>query len=76
MESIQTLRITTLAENLVQTRCLGQWGLSFLLEIVDARGDENKVIFDTGIHKKSLLYNIKKLNVDLGDVSCVVLSHG
>lgn len=76
MESIQTLRITTLAENLVQTRCLGQWGLSFLLEIVDARGDESKVIFDTGIHKESLLYNIKKLNVDLSDVSCVVLSHG
>jgi len=58
------------------TRCLGQWGLSFLLEFVDAKGDHRKVIFDTGIHKESLLYNIKQLDVDLSDVDCVVISHG
>ena len=73
---IRDLRITTLAENLVMTRCLGQWGLSFLLEFVDAKGDHRNVIFDTGIHKESLLYNIKQLDVDLTDVDCVVISHG
>ena len=76
MSLIQDLRITTLAENLVMTKCLGQWGLSFLLELVDARGDRRKVIFDTGIHKESLLHNIKQLKVELSDVDCVVISHG
>ena len=76
MNSIKDLKITTLAENLVMTKCLGQWGLSFLLEFIDAKGDRRKVIFDTGIHKKSLLYNIKQLKVDLSDVDCLVISHG
>ena len=68
--------ITTLAENLVMTKCLGQWGLSFLLEFIDAEGDRRKVVFDTGIHKKSLFYNIKQLKADLSDVDCLVISHG
>ena len=76
MSLINDLRITTLAENLVMTKCLGQWGLSFLLELIDARGDRRKIVFDTGIHKESLLYNIKQLKVDLSDVECVVISHG
>jgi 7,8-dihydropterin-6-yl-methyl-4-(beta-D-ribofuranosyl)aminobenzene 5'-phosphate synthase len=75
MSSIKALKITTLAEN-TSSRCLGQWGLSFLLELVDARGNNRKIIFDTGMHKQTLLYNIKKLKVDLSDVDCVVLSHG
>ena len=58
------------------TRCLGQWGLSFLLEFVDARGNHKKVIFDTGMHKESLLHNIKQLKVELKDLDCVVISHG
>jgi len=76
MSLIRDLRITTLAENLVMTRCLGQWGLSFLLEFVDARGNRKKVIFDTGMHKESLLHNIKQLKVELKDLDCVVISHG
>jgi 7,8-dihydropterin-6-yl-methyl-4-(beta-D-ribofuranosyl)aminobenzene 5'-phosphate synthase len=75
MSLIRALKITTLAEN-TASRCLGQWGLSFLLELEDARGNNRKVIFDTGIHKQALLYNIKKLKVDLSDVDCIVLSHG
>jgi 7,8-dihydropterin-6-yl-methyl-4-(beta-D-ribofuranosyl)aminobenzene 5'-phosphate synthase len=73
---IKNLRITTLAENLVMTRCLGQWGLSFLLEFVDARGERQKIVFDTGVHKGSLLYNIEQLKADVTDVACVVISHG
>ena len=76
MSFVRDLRITTLAENLVMTRCLGQWGLSFLLELVDARGDSRKVVFDTGMHTESLLYNIRQLKVELSDVDCVVISHG
>lgn len=73
--TIRDLKITTLAENLAGVG-LGQWGLSFLLEFVDARSDHKKVIFDTGLNKRALLYNIRKLKVNLGDVDCVVLSHG
>jgi len=84
MKSIRSLKITTLAENMVQmgalSHGLGQWGLSFFLEFVDARGDERKVVFDTSANKKALMYNIKLLKsthkVDLSNVDCVVLSHG
>jgi len=73
---VQNLKITTLAENSAMSALLGQWGLSFLVELIDSRGAERKVIFDTGIAKRALLRNIKSLKVDLSDVDCVVLSHG
>ncbi len=73
---IRDLRITTLVDNLTLTKCLGHWGLSFLLELVDSKGGNRKVVFDTGLHKKSLLFNIKQLDVDLSDVDCVAISHG
>lgn len=76
MNLIRALKITTLAENTVAKTCLGQWGLSFLLELVDARGDARKVVFDTGMNRQALLYNIRKLEADLSDLDCVVLSHG
>lgn len=74
--SIRDLKITTLTENCAMNRCLGQWGLSFLLEFVDARGNSRKVIFDTGIDKQALLQNVKRLKVNLKDADCIVLSHG
>jgi 7,8-dihydropterin-6-yl-methyl-4-(beta-D-ribofuranosyl)aminobenzene 5'-phosphate synthase len=75
--SIRDLKITTLAENCCGTsKCLGQWGLSFLLELTDAEGRHRKVIFDTGIHKQALLDNVKTLKVGLDDVDCIVISHG
>ena len=70
------MKITTLAENLVQTGGLGQWGLSFLLELIDVKGEERKVVFDTSANKEAFLYNVKHLKVDLGNVDCVVISHG
>ena len=73
---IRDLKITTLAENSVVPPYLGQWGLSFLLELVDTKGNKRKIVFDTGIHKESLLHNIKELKADLSDVDCVVISHG
>lgn len=73
---IRGLKITTLAENLVMTRCLGQWGLSLLLEFIDAENNRRKVVFDSGVHKESLFYNVKQLKVDLSDVDCLVISHG
>ena len=77
MNKVKSLRMTTLAENLVQVSGLhGQWGLSFLLELVDAQGQNRKVVFDTGKDKAPLMHNIKRLKADLSDVDCIVLSHG
>jgi 7,8-dihydropterin-6-yl-methyl-4-(beta-D-ribofuranosyl)aminobenzene 5'-phosphate synthase len=76
MSHIRSLKITTLGENIAVGKCLGQWGLSFLLELVDAKDRKGKIVFDTGISKKALLHNIKALKVDLSDVDSIVLSHG
>ena len=76
MNRIKDLKITTLADNLVMTKCLGQWGLSFLLEFLDAEGKRRKVMFDTGLHKKPLMHNVKQLKVDLDNLDCLVISHG
>jgi len=75
--TVGSLKITTLADNLVQLSGLrGQWGLSFLLELVDAGGRERRVLFDTGNERGPLLHNIKELKAELGDLDCVVISHG
>lgn len=74
---IEYLKITTLAENYVQSReVLGQWGLSFYLDLIDSKGDERKILFDTGSNKDALLQNVKSLEKDLSILDCVVLSHG
>jgi len=75
--SIEYLKITTLAENLVQTGSeLGQWGLSFYIDLIDAKGDERNILLDTGINKDALFHNIKSLKKDLSKLDCIVLSHG
>jgi len=76
MNPIKALKITTLGENIAYGKCLGQWGLSFLVELVDAKDRKKKIVFDTGISKKALLHNIRELKVDLGDVESIILSHG
>ena len=46
------------------------------MEFEDARGENRKVVFDTGLNKEAFMHNIKELKVDLSDVDSVVLSHG
>ncbi len=46
-------------------------GLSILVE-----KDNNKVLFDTGGLKGTIVQNAKTLNVDLSQVDAVVISHG
>ena len=76
MNRIRSLKITTLAENLVQAGGFGQWGLSFLLELEDGGGVDRKVVFDTSADRETFLRNVKLLEIDFGDVDCVVISHG
>ena len=65
------IKITTLSENATaMDSLLGEWGLSILLET----GDGN-ILFDTG-QSVSAAYNADPLNIDLGCVDKIVLSHG
>ncbi len=64
------IKITTLSENAATANCIGEWGLSMLLE-----ADEKKILFDTGIGTASML-NVTNMGIDLSDVDCIVLSHG
>ena len=68
MNQIKSLKITPLAENLVQAGGLGQWGLSLLLELEDAKGDPKKVVFDTGMVKEAVLHNAKVIEENFSDV--------
>lgn len=74
---IKRLKLTTIADNLVLRAGLwGQWGLSYLLELVDSDGADRKVLFDTSNDLKPFLYNVEKLKLDLSDLDAIVLSHG
>jgi 7,8-dihydropterin-6-yl-methyl-4-(beta-D-ribofuranosyl)aminobenzene 5'-phosphate synthase len=77
MSKIRSIKVTTIVDNLVQMgHLLGQWGLSFLLEVEDVRGEGHKVISDTGSNKEAIIHNIKRLKLDLSDLECIFLSHG
>jgi 7,8-dihydropterin-6-yl-methyl-4-(beta-D-ribofuranosyl)aminobenzene 5'-phosphate synthase len=74
---LKDVKITTLADNLVQVAGFqGQWGLSFLLEFLDDRSDRRKIIFDTANDPNPFFHNIKKLKLDLSDLDAIVISHG
>lgn len=62
--------ITTLSENTANYGCIGEWGLSILVETEGTR-----VLMDTGL-SFSATYNARVLGVDLSGVDRVVLSHG
>lgn len=64
------IRITTLAENTASMRCVGEWGLSVLVEVNGLH-----ILVDTG-PGFSLVYNAGLLGVDLSAVDGVILSHG
>lgn len=72
----KALKITTLGENIAYGKCLGQWGWSFLIELVDVKDEKRKIAFETGISKKALLCNIKALEVNLSDIDSIILSRG
>ncbi|MFB0543467.1 MAG: MBL fold metallo-hydrolase, partial [Candidatus Bathyarchaeia archaeon] len=77
MSKIKSLKVTTIVENLIQTGgLLGEWGLSFLLEVEDERGRVCKIVSDTGSSREAILHNIKRLKLDLSDLEYIFLSHG
>jgi 7,8-dihydropterin-6-yl-methyl-4-(beta-D-ribofuranosyl)aminobenzene 5'-phosphate synthase len=77
MESVRSVKVVTLADNLVyDSRLLGQWGFSAFIEVVDHNRDAHHIVFDTGSKKQALLFNIKALKIDLSSLEFLVLSHG
>ena len=64
------LDITTLSENTANYGCIGEWGLSILVET-----DGTRVLMDTGL-SFSAAHNARVLGVDLSGVDRIVLSHG
>ena len=75
MNLIKTLKLTTLAENLVMAGGLGQWGFSLLLELEDARGRDRKVMMDTATIPEALFHNIEHMELDISDLDSLILSH-
>ena len=65
-----TVRITILSEDKASFRCLGEFGLSMLIET-----DDYTLLMDTGMGE-TLIRNKKKLGVRFRQLSGVVLSHG
>jgi len=77
VKSVQSVKVVTLADNLVyDSRLLGQWGFSAFIEVVDHNRDVHRIVFDTGSKKRALLFNIKALKIDLSSLEFIVLSHG
>lgn len=64
------IKISTLAENTATVDCIGEWGLSMLVE-----ADGKRVLFDTGAGT-AVLMNANTMGVDLSAVDCIVISHG
>jgi 7,8-dihydropterin-6-yl-methyl-4-(beta-D-ribofuranosyl)aminobenzene 5'-phosphate synthase len=66
---IRTLRVTILSTMLAD-RGIGEWGFGALVE---ANG--RKILFDTGARPQTVLNNAREMNVELSDVTDVILSH-
>ncbi len=66
---VDNLKVTILSSMLAQEG-IGEWGFSALIEV-----DNNKILFDAGSRKTTVLENAKELNIDLSKVPTLVLSH-
>jgi len=64
------IEISVLTDNIASSRCLGEWGLSFLIEA----GDE-KLLFDTG-RSFTALHNASIIGKNLAGLNAIILSHG
>jgi 7,8-dihydropterin-6-yl-methyl-4-(beta-D-ribofuranosyl)aminobenzene 5'-phosphate synthase len=54
---------------------IAQHGFSVLIRV--RQGDkQGTVLYDTGVDRRGLLYNLDALEVDLADLRAIVLSHG
>jgi 7,8-dihydropterin-6-yl-methyl-4-(beta-D-ribofuranosyl)aminobenzene 5'-phosphate synthase len=66
---VKSLRVVVLSTMLSEDN-LGEWGFAALVE-----ADGHRVLFDTGARPETVLQNARELNLDLSDVTDVILSH-
>jgi len=64
------IEVSVLTDNIASSRCLGEWGLSFLIETGEAN-----LLFDTG-RSFTALHNAAIMGKNLAGLSAIVLSHG
>jgi 7,8-dihydropterin-6-yl-methyl-4-(beta-D-ribofuranosyl)aminobenzene 5'-phosphate synthase len=67
---VSSLDIVILSTMLADTKGVGEWGFSALVE-----ADGHRLLFDTGARPETVLDNARELGVDLAGVTDVVLSH-
>ncbi|MSU47999.1 MAG: MBL fold metallo-hydrolase [Opitutus sp.] len=67
---VRALKVTVLSTMLADGDELGEWGFAALVE-----ADGRRILFDTGAKTDVVLKNVRTLELDLGDVPEVVLSH-
>jgi 7,8-dihydropterin-6-yl-methyl-4-(beta-D-ribofuranosyl)aminobenzene 5'-phosphate synthase len=54
---------------------ISEHGFSVLVEV--QRGERlGRVLFDTGVSRSGILYNMDAMNIDPGDIQAIILSHG
>jgi len=66
---VQSFKVLILSTMLAE-RGIGEWGFSALVE-----ADGHQILFDTGKYPDTVLKNARELDVDLSNVTDVVLSH-
>src|SRR5258708_267376 len=64
------LNVVVLSTMLADTKGVGEWGFSALVE-----ADGHRLLFDTGARPETVLRNVRELGIDLAGVTDVVLSH-
>ena len=67
---VHSAKVTVLSTMLADNGELGEWGFSALVE-----ADGHRLLFDTGMHSDVVLKNARGMEVDLGAVPEVILSH-
>jgi 7,8-dihydropterin-6-yl-methyl-4-(beta-D-ribofuranosyl)aminobenzene 5'-phosphate synthase len=70
LHRVSSLRVTILSTMVADFGTLGEWGFSALIE-----ADGHRLLFDTGNDPDLVLGNLRKLNIDISDVTEVFLSH-
>ena len=77
MKAIRGLKIITIADNMAyEPNLWGHWGLSFLIEYEDSRGEGHRILFDTGGDREAFLHNLREMKLSLTQVEALVISHG
>ncbi len=77
--SAEEVTLKVIVENSVKLglkNILGAHGFSALVEVVDEKGVECRVLFDTGPNYSVLRNNCEVMGIDMNKIDAIVLSHG